>query len=224
MKLGVIAALKTELQPTFVALPPTSRAVEHLRFHETPSLVFVAGGIGARAAAAASLLMVDHFKPDALVSAGFCGALTDDLEAGDLLLGGTTKSRPDAALLDLARAAAPQARQGSVRTVEKVIVKAEDKKKLKEETSAVAVEMEAEAVALAARSRSVGFLSVKVVIDTPSEPLASTYSGCGRVLLDLLINPMTIGQMIYDSKRVKMAADRLKDFFVALRDKLPHGP
>jgi adenosylhomocysteine nucleosidase len=221
MKLGVIAALKTELHPTLAAFSHASRRVEHLRFHETPSLAFVAGGIGAKAAAAASLVMVDHFKPDALVSTGFCGAITDDLAVGDLLIGRTTKSRCDEALLELARTAAPQSRQGSLRTVEKVILKAEDKKKLKEETGAVAVDMEAEAVALAARSRGVKFLSVKVVIDTPSEPLASSYAGCGRVLLDLLSNPMTIGQMIYDSKRVKLAADRLKDFFLALRDKLP---
>jgi len=223
MKLGVIAALKTELNPTLAAFSPASRGVEHLRFHETPSLVFVAGGIGAKAAAAASLLMVDHFKPEAILSTGFCGALTDDLATGDLLVGRTTKSRADAALLDLARAAAPQAREGSIRTVEKVVLKAEDKKKLSQETGALAVDMEAEAVALAARSRNVGFLSVKVVIDTPSEPLASSYAGCGRVLLDVLSNPMTIGQMIYDSKRVKLAAERLRDFFVALRDKVSAG-
>jgi adenosylhomocysteine nucleosidase len=221
VKIGVVAALNTELGPTLAALPHASRRIEHLRFHETSSLVFVAGGIGARAAAAASLLMVDHFKPDALLSTGFCGALTDDLGVGDLLVGRTTKSRCDEALLDLARTAAPQSRQGSLRTVEKVILKAEDKKKLREETGALAVDMEAEAVALAARSRNVGFLSVKVVIDTPSEPLASSYSGCWRVLFDVLSNPMTIGQMIYDSKRVKLAADRLRDFFVALKDKLP---
>jgi nucleoside phosphorylase len=221
VKLGVIAALQTELGPALKAVSPSARSVEHLRFYETPSLVFVAGGIGARAAAAASLLMVDHFKPDALLSAGFCGALTDEFETGDLLLGGTTKSRPDGALLDLARAAAPRARQGSVKTVEKVVINADQKKKLKEESSALAVDMEAEAVALAARSRNVGFLSVKVVIDTPAEPLASTYSGCWRVLLDILKNPMTIGQMMYDSQRVKLAAERLKDFFLALRDKLP---
>jgi len=221
MKLGVIAALQTELKPTLVALPHQSRSFEHLRFHETPSLVFVVGGIGAKAAAAASLVMVDRFKPDALVSAGFCGALNDQLETGDLVLGGTKKRPPDEKLLDLARAAAPKARTGRVRTVEKVVVNAEDKKTLGEESGALIVDMEAEAVGLAARSRDVGFLSVKVVIDTPAEPLASTYAGCWTVLRDVLIRPGTITQMIYDSKRVKIAADRLKDFFVALKDKLP---
>jgi len=94
MKLGVIAALQTELKPTLVALPHQSRSFEHLRFHETPSLVFVVGGIGAKAAAAASLVMVDRFKPDALVSAGFCGALNDQLETGTSSWAARRSGRP----------------------------------------------------------------------------------------------------------------------------------
>jgi nucleoside phosphorylase len=216
MRLGVIAALQTELKPALLALAPGSRRIEHLRFHESPNLIFVAGGIGARLAAAAGMVMVDHFKPDALISTGFCGSLTDELETADLLIGGTRKQAPDEKLLELARFAAPKARSGLVRTVEKVVVKKEEKIALGRETSALAIDMEAEAVALAARSRNVGFLSVKAVIDTPSEPLASTYAGCWTVARDLLIRPGTITQMIYDSKRVKIAAERLKDFFVAM--------
>src|SRR5256885_5190796 len=127
MKLGVIAALQTEIKPSILALAPSSRKIEHLRFHESPNLVFVAGGIGARLAAAAAMVMVQHFKPDALVSTGFCGALSDEFETADLLLGGTKKRPPDERLLELARAAAPQARTGVVRTVEKVVNKADEK-------------------------------------------------------------------------------------------------
>ena len=221
MKLGVVAALHSELKPTLAALKPASRRIEHLRFYETPSLVFVAGGIGPRHAAAASMLMVDHFKPDALISTGFCGALNEDLGTGDLILGGTRKRPAEEALLERARAAAPKARSGTVKTVEKVVVKAEEKVALGKDSGALVVDMEAEAVALAARSRNVGFLSVKVVIDTPSEPLASTYAGCWTVLRDILVRPGTMMQMMYDAKRVKIAADRLKDFFLALKDKLP---
>jgi nucleoside phosphorylase len=217
MKLGVVAALKTELGPTLQALSPTPRRVEHLTCHESAPYVFTAGGIGARSAAAATLLVADTFKPQAVLSVGFCGALRDDFDTGEIVVGGTTTHPADAALLDLARAAAPKARDGTVLTVPKVLIQAEDKKAAASRTGAAVVDMEADAVAVAARSRNVGFLSVKVVIDTPSEPLASTYAGCWRVLLDVLSNPMTIGQMIYDSKRVQIAAERLKDFFVALK-------
>jgi nucleoside phosphorylase len=220
MKLGVIAALRSELAPTLAALPHVTRTIEHLTVHETPTMVFVAGGIGARLAAAAGMLLAQHVKPDALVSTGYCGALTDDLGTADLIVGGTRKRPADEKLLELAQAAAPKARTGIVRTVEKVVVKADDKKALAKETGALAVDMEAEAVALAARSSNVGFLSVKVVIDTPSEPLASTYAGCLTVLRDVVLRPGTVMQMVYDAKRVKLAAERLRDFFVALHGKI----
>lgn len=221
MKLGVVAALQTELGPVLRALRPSPRRVEHLTFHETPSLVFTAGGVGARPAAAAALLMADHAKPDALVSLGFCGALTDDLQAPDLVLGGTTAHPATPALLDLARTSAPNAKSGAVHTVPKVLVKADEKRALAKSSGAAVVDMEADAVGVVARARNLGFLCVKVVIDTPSEPLASTYAGCWTVFRDIVTRPGTIGQMIYDSKRVKVAAERLRDFFVVLKAGLP---
>jgi hypothetical protein len=106
--------------------------------------------------------------------------------------------------------------------VEKVVLKAEDKKKLSQETGALAVDMEAEAVALAARLAQRG-LSQREGRDRHA--VASRWprptAGCWRVFLDVLSNPMTLGQMIYDSKRVKLAADRLRDFFIALKEKIP---
>jgi nucleoside phosphorylase len=225
MKLGVIAALKTELGPSLHALRPSStRVVEHVTGYLSGPFVFAAGGVGSRAAAAAALVVADEFKPHALLSVGFCGALRDDFDTADLVVGGTPTHPADAALLDLARAAAPKARDGTVLTVPKVLLGADEKKAAASRTGAAVVDMEADAVAVAARARGLGFLSVKVVIDTPSEPLASSYAGCWRVLLDVLSNPMTIGQMIYDSKRVKLAAERLRDFFVALKEKIPADP
>src|SRR5204862_3727788 len=127
----------------------------------------------------------------------------------ELTLGGTTTPPADATRLAPARAAAPKARDATVLTVPKVLVNAHEKKAAASRTGAAVVDMEADAVAAAARSRNVGFLSVKVVIDTPAEPLASTYAGCWTVLLDVLKNPMTLAQMVYASNRVKLAAERL---------------
>lgn len=221
MKLGVIAALPHELGPTLKVFPSTVRPVEHLQCRESPPFVFTVGGIGDRRAAAAALLVADAFKPHALLSVGFCGALRDDLETADLILGGTTTHPASEDVLEVARAAAPKARSGTVLTVREVILGAEEKKAAAAKSGAAVVDMEAEAVAKAARVRRVGFLSVKVVIDTPSEPLASSYAGCGTVLKDILFRPGTILQMMLDSKRVKLAAERLKDFFVALKETLP---
>ena len=63
MKLGIIAALHTELKPTLSVFPHSSRRIEHLRFHDAGSFIFVAGGVGAKPAAAASMVLVDHFSP-----------------------------------------------------------------------------------------------------------------------------------------------------------------
>lgn len=222
MRLGVIAALGQELKPTLAVLPTTPRAVEHLRCHESPSLVFAVAGIGQRHAAAAALLVADTFKPDALISVGFCGALTDDLETADLILGGTTNHGATASLLDLAIAAAPKARRGKVVTVKQVVVDREEKRKLAKESGAIVVDMEADAVAVAAKARGIGFLAVKCVIDTPAAPLSSTYAGCWTVLKDLLKGSLM--GMVYDSKRVKLAAERLRDFFVQLQTGVVRSP
>jgi len=218
MKLGVVAALSQELGPTLGAIATTPRVLEGLRFRESPSLVFVAGGVGSRPAAAASLLLADHFKPDALLSVGFCGALGEDLATADLLLGGTTQHPPDASLLALARSAATGARSGLVLTVPRVVVDAAEKQELARKTGALVIDMEADAVAVAAKARGLGFLAVKAVIDTPGAPLASTYAGCWTVLKDLFKG--SVMGMVYDAKRVKLASERLREFFLALRDRL----
>jgi len=222
MKIGVIAALSQELQPTLGSLPTTPHRVDGARFHVSSSLIFIASGIGSRPAAAAALLLADTFKPDALLSVGFCGALTDEPGTADIILGGTTNHPAAPALLELARSATITPRLGSILTVPKVIVDAAEKKELARKTGALAIDMEAEAVAVAARARGLGFLAVKAVIDTPSSPLASTYSGCWTVLQDLLKG--SVMGMIHDSRRVKLAAERLRDFFVALERKLAGSP
>jgi nucleoside phosphorylase len=216
MKLGVVAALRQELTPTLGAIPSTPRPIDGLRFHDSPHLSFVAAGVGARPAAAAALLMADTFKPDALLSVGFCGALVDDLVSSDVVLGGTTNHPASASLLDLARPCLVKPHLGNVLTVPKVIVDAAEKRELAKNSGALVIDMEAEAVAVAAKARGLGFLSVKVVIDTPAAPLASTYAGCWTVFKDLVLHPGSIMAMVYDAKRVKLAAERLKDFFVGV--------
>lgn len=222
MRLGVIAALATELGPTlraFPALPSPGPLPSGTRW--SPPYCFRAGGVGAERAARAALLLADAARPDALVSAGFCGAVTGDLEVGDLVLGGTTRFEPSADLLDLARVAWPRARSGRIATVTRVLTDAAEKAEVARKSGAVAVDMEADAVGRTAQDRKLGFLCVKTVIDTPAEPLASAYAGIWTVLWEILSRPRTVAQMIYDSKRVTVGADRLRDFFLALREKIP---
>jgi len=222
VRLGVIAALSQELGPTLTAIQTSTRVVDRLQIHDSPSLTFAVGGVGSRPAAAAALLVADQVKPDALLSVGFCGALTDDLDTGDLVLGGSSQHPATESLLTLLLEAAPKARRGSVVTVARVFVNADEKRTLAKHSKALVVDMEADAVALAAEKRGLGFAAVKVVIDTPAAPLASTYTSVWSVLKDMILKPGSVMGMVYDSKRVTIAADRLKEFFLALKDRLPY--
>lgn len=205
MKLGVVAALRTEIKPTITALPFPSAA-----------FLFTVSGVGAaRAEAAARALPADL---DGLLSVGFCGALTDDLTPGDLLLGGSIGFDASPDLRELARRT-PH-RPGTVAMVEHVVVSTEEKRQIAGRTGALAVDMESAAVGRVALERKQRFLCVKVVLDTPSQPLASTYASGGRVLLDILKRPWIIGRMFGDGKRAKMAAGKLRDFFVAFAKEL----
>jgi len=217
MKLGVLAALQTEIKPTLQALAASRQGA----LSTAGPYCFAAGGVGARKAASGALLLIQSAKPDALLSAGFCGALTADLEVGDLLLGGTTRYPADPGLLELARACAPNGKSGSVATVTRVLNQASEKQAIADQTGAAAIEMEADAVGKAAADAGLKFLCVKVVIDTPSEPLASNYESFWSVLKDLVLRPGSVMRMVYDARRVKVASERLRDFFVALKGQLP---
>ena len=98
--------------------------------------------------------------------------------------------------------------------VDHVVVSTDEKRQISERTGALAVDMESAAVGRVARERKQNFLCVKVVLDTPSQPLASTYASGSRVALDLLKRPWLVARMIGDGKRAKMAAGKLRDFFV----------
>jgi nucleoside phosphorylase len=201
VRLGVVAALRTELNPTLKAL-------------RTPEpYLFTTAGVGAEKAARAARALPQGL--DGLLSVGFAGALTDDLAPGDLVLDGS--GAPE--LLEPARRAGPH-RVGRVEMVDHVVVGREEKEALARRTGALVVDMESAAVQAVARERGVNFLSVKVALDTPSCPLASTYDGCGTILVDILRRPWILARMIGDGRRARRAARRLRDFFLAFRKEL----
>lgn len=203
--MGVVAALRTELKPTLEALPRPA------------PLAFIISGVGSRRAEAASHSLAPDV--DGLLSVGFCGALTDDFAPGDLLLGGTTGHEASPDLLDLARTCGSH-RSASVAMVDHVIVDSREKEEIAKRTGAAAVDMESAAVGAVARERRLKFLCVKVVLDTPSKPLACSYSSGGRVALQILRRPWIIPRMWADGRRAREGAGRLRDFFVAFRKEI----
>ena len=218
MKLGVVAALHRELNPTIKALKATLPEIsDPCLIWEAAPFRFTAGGIGLECAEDAAFQLAKEVQ--GLISAGFCGGLDDSLAPGDLILGGTPEFEASANPLGRARRAGPH-RVGTIVTSDHVVNDLEEKRTLVRNSGALAVDMEAAAVGRAAKEAGLPFLCVKVVLDTPSLPLASSYAGCGGITTDILSRPWIVGRMIGDGRRATRAAERLRDFFVAFREEL----
>jgi nucleoside phosphorylase len=106
-----------------------------------------------------------HF--DYLISAGFAGALNDQLQVGDLLIAKnfstiwSAENRSSLSSLPIHIA--------DLLTVPALINSGEDRNKLALTSGAVAVDMETEFIARACAAHGVPLLSLRVVSDTPKE-------------------------------------------------------
>ena len=107
----------------------------------------------------------EHF--DYLISAGFAGALNDQLEVGDLLLARnfstlwSAENRSSLSSLPIHIA--------DLLTVPALINSGEDRKKLALTSGAVAVDMETEFIARACAAHGIPVLSLRVISDTTKE-------------------------------------------------------
>jgi nucleoside phosphorylase len=115
-----------------------------------------------------------------LISAGFAGALDEELQIGNLLLSENFSSPELLASphLDFAGAGLFL---GKLATVPGVINSKSERDRLAAESGSAAVDMETEFIAAACAAHAVPMLSLRVMSDTPSEPFPAP----PNVLFDL---------------------------------------
>jgi adenosylhomocysteine nucleosidase len=113
----------------------------------------------------AKFLQDQHF--DYLISAGFAGALNDQLQLGDLLLASNFSTVEPAE----ARSSLPSLpiHIADLLTVPALINSREERNQLALTSGAVAVDMETEFIARACAAQGIPLLSVRVISDTPRE-------------------------------------------------------
>jgi adenosylhomocysteine nucleosidase len=138
----------------------------------------VAAGVGARCAASAVDAALAGFPADAVVSAGFCGALDDELEVGDVVVGSAVTAGGRTFEARTVESTRPH-RTGGIVSIDHVAQTAAEKAKLRA-TGAIAVEMEAGGVAERAASRGLPFYCVKAVTDLASEDMANDLNSALR--------------------------------------------
>jgi nucleoside phosphorylase len=168
----------------------------------------------------AKFLHDQHF--DYLISAGFAGALNDQLQLGDLLLAknfSTVRTKENFSLSSL------QIHMADLLTVPALIDSREERNKLALTSGAVAVDMETEFIARACAAHGIPVLSLRVISDTPTE----LFPAPANILFDierqqtrmpklaayLVAYPHRIPRLIQFARRIARARKDLADALVA---------
>ena len=181
--------------------------------------LFVANGVGPQRAAAATAAGIEAFAPEAIVSTGFCGALSPSLGVADVI---TADRIVTGGAVYAARSLPGAAACGPVRSISWIARTAQQKRELAA-GGAIAVEMEAAGVAAEAEKKSLPVYCVRVVTDLAGETLANDFNKALRsdghfdtmyILRVALLHPATrLPELIRLRKRCILAARALGDFF-----------
>src|SRR5437867_9343354 len=124
-------------------------------------------GVGEEVCRQRTARFLEGRKLDCLISAGFAGALNDQLRIGDLLLAKNfSTAEVSGTLHSLANLPIHIA---NLLTVRSMIESGEDRNRLAQTTGAAAVDMETEFIARACAKHGVPLLSLRVITDTPRQ-------------------------------------------------------
>ena len=161
---------------------------------------------------------------DCLISAGFAGALDNDLKIGDLLLAENFST----VHLSEARASLSglHIQIANLLTVPALIDSPEERNKLALTSGAVAADMETEFIARACAAHGIPLLSLRVISDTPHNRLPAP----ANVLFDierqqtrmlklaahLLAHPSRVPRLAHFASRIAQARKILADALVAV--------
>lgn len=187
--------------------------------------LMVANGAGVARAGAALDAALPSFRPDALVSIGFCGALDPALGIGDIVVATEVQGANGRYRATPVFTAKPYGR-GVVWTHSRVAETVDERRGLRASGASV-VEMEAAAVAERAQALGLPFYCVKSVTDLAGESLANPFNQALRedghfdtiiLLRGALRHPFArIPELIRLRGRCVRAARSLGDFIADCR-------
>jgi adenosylhomocysteine nucleosidase len=171
--LGVEAAGTTDL----LERATTTRVggfTEHAGTLRGKEAVVVETGVGGQDAAAAVSNVIDFHEPQWVISAGFAGALVEDVRRGHMLMASEVVKAEAAPLsigVTINPAGTPGLHVGRLVTVDKLIRTRQAKELLGTQHQAIACDMETYAIAEVCRRKNVRFLSVRIISDALADEL-----------------------------------------------------
>ena len=201
-------------------------------------------GVGPRRAAENSALLLTGRPVSAVIVVGFAGGLAAGLAPGSVVVAeavtDSLSGRRYAADTTLIAAAAqvvpPEVRvaRGLVATMDRVLIRADEKRDFGRSTRSLAVDMESAGVAASATDCGVPWLAVRVITDGVEDDLpfdfnaetlqayGDPYGGLdrGRIVASALLHLWKIPALIRLGKRSSLAARNLAAFLHALLPRL----
>jgi adenosylhomocysteine nucleosidase len=178
-------------------------------------------GIGA-ANAARTAAAVAGEAPEALISAGFCGALAGDLRVGDLVAADVVvdERTGDRFAADPRLLAAAPGRRGAMVSAERVARTPADRARLE----GLAVDMESAALARAAGDAGIPFLALRAVTDERHHRLPDfdrVMNAAGRLtpgagLVHFALHPRELPALVRLGPAARRAGQALREGMAAL--------
>ena len=181
------------------------------------SIEVIHTGVGEKICTERIAKFLENQQFDFLISAGFAGSLNHELQVNDLLVAKnfSTVDLKHASLSNVSIYAA------NMLTVPAVVDSGEERERIARESGASAIDMETEFIARACAVHAIPLLALRVVTDTPTQPLPAPAS----VLFDIqrqrtpivalagffLTHPRRVPGLIQFAKRIARARKLLSN-------------
>lgn len=186
----------------------------------------VVSGVGRQKAAHAAAAVIEAYRPKLVISAGFGGALRDDLRRNDIVVAKSViQENGEELLLESADDLRwPRCFVGRMLTVDRVVRTVQEKRQLRSATEADLVEMETAAVVEICQRLGTPVAAIRVVIDTADEELPphletivrqqSKARQWGAAMGAIFARPKSFGELYQLKENAISASDRLAKFLV----------
>jgi adenosylhomocysteine nucleosidase len=174
--------------------------------------------------AALGKILSQSNSPSVIITAGFCGALQPDLKVGDVVVASEVVDQSGHSWPATGTLNQSEQLKHRLLTVDHLIAKAAEKKRLGECYQADVVDMESAAVAEMCAARGMPFLAVRAVsdtVDTELSPellrlLSGGHVSAWRAVRALLKKPTLAGEFRRLARDTRLAAQKLAETLAAI--------
>jgi adenosylhomocysteine nucleosidase len=186
---------------------------------EHDSLKVILVGMGKRNAERAIRAALVKERPQLVLTCGFAGGLSPELETGAVVFAADPETGLEPALL------AAGAKPAGFHCAERVAVTVEEKRALREVTGADAVEMESQVICDVCREQKIPSATVRVILDTADEDLPLDFNqlmtpeqkmSYRKLVVALAKSPGKVGALLRLQRQSQSAAEKLGQVLAGL--------